>query len=188
MKGVVNSWVFVTGDGDSSSNLRGNGQLQINPAALYEVPVVLEMLSALNKLNFAVPNRAAFDYALMSFKIEDSAFQFDPIDLVGDALALRGRGSVGFGGDVVLDFFSRPTRPKGLPLSGILPSLATQWVNVKVRGTIDKPQTDVKNRIKLDESMRQFLGAQPRPGGPIPGLTIPTLFGQPPGPQVRRAQ
>ena len=59
MKGVVNSWIFVTGDGDSSANLRGNGQLQINPAALYEVPVVLEMLSALNKLNFAVPNRAA---------------------------------------------------------------------------------------------------------------------------------
>ncbi len=186
MKGVVNSWIFVTGDGDSSSNLKGKGQLQINPAALYEVPVVLEMLSALNKLNFAVPNRAAFDYALMSFEIRDRSFWFDPIDLVGDALALRGRGAVGFGGDVVMDFFSRPTRSKGLPLSGILPSLATQWVNVKVRGTVDKPQVDISQRPKLDESMRQFLGAQPRPGGPIPSLSIPNIFNPSSAPQARR--
>jgi hypothetical protein len=187
LKGVVNSWIFVTGDGDSASNLSGNGQLQINPAALYEVPVVLEMLSALSRLNFAVPDRTAFKYALMSFKIHDRAFWFDPIDLVGDALALRGRGSVGFGGDVVLDFFSRPTRSKGLPLSGILPSLATQWVNVKVRGTIDKPQTDVRNRAKLDESMRQFLGTfEPRPDAQVPTLSMPNFFGLPPAPQARR--
>jgi len=186
MKGVVNSWIFVTGDGDSSSNLKGKGQLQINPASLYEVPVVLEMLSALNKLNFAVPNRAAFEYALMSFDIHDRSFWFDPIDMVGNALALRGRGTVGFGGDVVMDFFSRPTRSKGLPLSGILPSLATQWVNVKVRGTVDKPQVDISQRPKLDESMRQFLGAQPRPGGPIPSMSIPNIFGQQPTPQARR--
>lgn len=186
LKGVVNSWIFVTGDGDSPSNLAGKGQLQINPAALYEVPVVLEMLSALSRLNFAVPSRSAFNYALMSFEIRDSAFWFDPIDLVGDALALRGRGSVGFGGDVVLDFFSRPPRSRGIPLTSLLPSLATQWVNVKVRGTIDNPQTDVSNRIKLDESMRNFLGAQPRPGAPIPGLSMPNIFGQPSGPQARR--
>ena len=186
IRGVVNSWIFVEGDGDSASNLRGNGQLQINPAALYEVPVVLEMLSALNRLNFAVPDRTAFNYALMSFKIHDRAFWFDPIDLVGDALSLRGRGSVGFGGDVVLDFFSRPARSNGLPLSGALAAMVTQWVNVKVRGTIDKPQTDVRNRIKLDDSMRQFLGAQPRPDAPIPALSIPNIFGQQPSPQTRR--
>ncbi|MFO1002618.1 MAG: hypothetical protein U0936_19995 [Planctomycetaceae bacterium] len=46
----------------------------------------------------------------MTFEIHDRAFWFDPIDLVGDALTLRGRGSVGFGGDVVLDFFSRPAK------------------------------------------------------------------------------
>ncbi len=44
----------------------------------------------------------------MSFKIRDEAFEFEPIDLVGDSLALRGRGRVGFGGDVYLDFYSRP--------------------------------------------------------------------------------
>jgi hypothetical protein len=189
LKGVVNSWIFVAGDGDSAANLKGKGQLQINPAALYEVPVVLEMFSALSRLNFAVPNRTAFDYALMSFQIHDQAFWFDPIDLVGDALALRGRGSVGFGGDVVLDFFSRPARPRGprIPFSGLLMSSATQWVNVQVRGTINRPQTTVGSKMQLDESMRQFLSTfEPRPDGPIPSLTIPNVFGIPTAPQARR--
>lgn len=178
MKGVVNSWIFVTGDGDSPDRLTGKGQLQINPAALYEVPVVLEMFNALSKLNFAVPNRTAFEYALMSFEIQDQAFWFDPIDLVGDVLALRGRGSVGFGGDVVLDFYSRPNRPRTprIPLTGMLMNSATQWVNVQVRGTIDRPQTRVGSKMQLDASMRQFLGGfEPHPGGPVPELTIPSF-------------
>ncbi len=188
LRGVVNSWIFVTGDGDSSSNLTGKGQLLINPAALYEVPVILEMFSALSKLNFAVPNRTAFDYALMSFQIHDQAFHFDPIDLAGDALALRGRGSVGFGGDVVLDFFSRPAPARGprIPLTRIMMASATQWVNVQVRGTVNRPQTTTGSKIKLDDSMRQFLGTfEPRAGGPIPSLAVPNRFGLP-TPQARR--
>lgn len=188
MKGVVNSWIFVEGDGDSPDRLSGKGQLQINPAALYEVPVVLEMFNALSKLNFAVPNRTAFEYALMSFEIRDQAFWFDPIDLVGDVLALRGRGSVGFGGDVVLDFYSRPNRPRTprIPLTGLLMNSATQWVNVQVRGTIDRPQTRVGSKMQLDASMRQFLGNfEPRPGGPVPELTIPSFGLLQQGPQQR---
>ena len=109
MKGVVNAWLLVNGDGDSAANLKGSGQMLISPAALYEVPVVLEMLNALSSLQFAVPNRAAFNYALMSFRIHDEAFEFEPIDLSGDSLALRGRGRVGFGGDVYAGFLFPPT-------------------------------------------------------------------------------
>lgn len=177
LRGVVNSWIFVEGSGESSANLTGKGQLQINPAALYEVPVVLEMLSALNQLNFTVPDRTAFRFALMSFEIRDRTFVLDPVDLVGDALSLRGRGSISFAGDVVLDFFSRPPRPRGIPLAGVLPSLATQWVNVKVRGSINNPHVNVRNRIKIDDSLRQFLVGQPNPEAPIPGLSIPAIFG-----------
>lgn len=185
MRGLVNSWMFVSGDGNTARNMKGLGQLQINPAALYEIPVVLELLSAMSRLNFTVSNRTAFDYALMSFKIRDEAFEFDPIDLVGDSISLRGRGRVGFGGDVVLDFFSRPPRGTGLrnPLSDLLVSSATQWVTVQVRGTTARPQTSVSNRPQIDESMRQFLNSfEPRPGAPLPGLVLPGSLGLPLGP------
>ncbi|MFM7037418.1 MAG: AsmA-like C-terminal region-containing protein [Planctomycetaceae bacterium] len=189
MRGLVNSWMFVSGDGNTARTMKGEGQLQINPASLYEIPVVLELLSAMSRLNFTVSNRTAFDYALMSFKIRDEAFQFDPIDLVGDSISLRGRGRVGFGGDVVLDFYSRPPRGTGLrnPLSDILVSSATQWVTVQVRGTTSRPQTSVSTRPQIDESMRQFLNSfEPRPGAPLPALELPGMPRMTPGPAAGR--
>ncbi len=181
LKGVVTAWLHVKGDGDSAANLTGSGQLRIDPASLYEVPVVLEMLSALSSLQFAVPNRAAFDYAEMSFKIRDEAFEFEPIDLVGNSLALRGRGRAGFGGDVYLDFFSRPPVTSN-PIKNLVMSSTTSLVAVTVRGTTTKPQTTVGRR-KVDDSMREFFGAfEPRPGAPIPTLNIPRLFGLPNAP------
>jgi len=181
LKGVVTAWLLVKGDGDSAANLKGSGQLRIDPASLYEVPVVLEMLSALSSLQFAVPNRAAFDYALMSFSIRDEAFEFEPIDLVGNALALRGRGRVGFGGDVYLDFFSRPPVTSN-PIKNLVNFSATSLVAVTVRGTTTKPQTAVGRR-KIDDSMREFFGAfEPRPGAPVPTLNIPGFFGLPNAP------
>lgn len=183
MKGVVNGWLLVNGDGDSAAKLKGSGQLLISPAALYEVPVVLEMLSALSSLQFAVPNRAAFDYALMSFKIRDEAFEFEPIDLVGNSMALRGRGRVGFGGDVYLDFFSRPPISNN-PIKNLIVSSTTSLVTVQVRGTTSNPQTTRGTR-KIDESMREFFGAfEPRPGAPVPSLNIPRMFGLPGGQQA----
>lgn len=183
MKGIVNAWLFVNGDGDSASNLNGSGQMLIYPAALYEVPVVLEMLSALSSLQFAVPNRAAFDYALMSFKIKDEAFDFEPIDLVGNSLALRGRGRVGFKGDVSLDFFSRPPISRN-PLKNIIVSSTTSLVTVQVRGTTSNPQTNTGTR-KIDDSMREFFEAfQPRPGAPVPTLNLTRLFTVPTAPQA----
>ena len=175
MKGVVNAWLSVAGDGDSAANLSGKGQVKIEPAALYEVPVVLEMLSALSSLQVAVPNRAAFDYALMSFQIRNEAFEFEPIDLVGNAIALRGRGRVGFGGDVYLDFFSRPPRSNNI-IKDLVMSSTTSLVAVQVRGTTSNPQTNVGRR-KLDDSMREFFGAfEPGTGAPGPALNIPRFF------------
>ncbi len=182
MKGVVNAWLLVNGDGDSAANLKGNGQMLISPAALYEIPVVLEMLNALSSLQFAVPNREAFNHALMSFRIHDEAFEFEPIDLVGNSLALRGRGRVGFGGDVSLDFYSRPPVTIN-PLKNIVVSSTTSLVTVQVRGTTSNPQTTRGSR-KIDDSIREFFGAfEPRPGAPVPTLNIPRMFGLPAAPQ-----
>ena len=182
MTGVVNAWLLVNGDGDSAANLKGSGQMLISPAALYEIPVVLEMLNALSSLQFAVPNRAAFNHALMSFSIRDKAFEFEPIDLVGDSLALRGRGRVGFGGDVSLNFYSRPPVTNN-PLKNLVVSSTTSLVTVQVRGTTSNPQTTRGSR-KIDDSIRDFFGAfEPRPGAPVPTLNIPRFFGVPDAPQ-----
>ncbi|MEJ7594849.1 MAG: hypothetical protein WKF77_25265 [Planctomycetaceae bacterium] len=130
-----------------------------------------------------MPNRAAFDYALMSFTIRDEAFTFEPIDLVGNSLALRGRGRVGFGGDVYLDFFSRPPVTSN-PIRNLVMSGTTSLVTVQVRGTTSNPQTTRGSR-KIDDSIRDFFGAfEPRPGAPVPTLNIPRFFALPAAPQA----
>ncbi len=179
LKGIVNSWIYLWGEGDSAQGVKGDGQLRISPAALFELPLMVKLLGALGQFNPSIQNRTAFDYALLTFKIRDQAFFFEPVDLVGDSLALRGKGSVGFGGDVVLDFYSRPAKPRSpsIPLvNSLFYASTTQWVAVQVRGTINRPQTEVKT-IQMDEYMKQFLSAfQPAQGGPIPALNIPRLF------------
>ncbi|MBL8816329.1 MAG: hypothetical protein JNL58_09880 [Planctomyces sp.] len=183
LQGVINSWIYLTGTGDSARDARGRGQMKIEPAALYELPLMLELFAALGKLNFNVPNRSAFDYAFVDFKVEDGAFQFNPIDLVGASIALRGRGTIGLEGDVVLDFYSRPAlarTPTAPLINTLLFTGATQWVGVEVRGTTNRPQTRIKTAIRPDESMKQFLsGFQPIGNGQMPTLVIPNLLSLP---------
>jgi hypothetical protein len=191
LAGNVNAWLYLAGDPDSQDSMEGEGQMQISPAELYELPLMLELLGALSKLNFIVRERAAFNYALLNFKVQNRAFWFNQIDLVGDTLAMRGRGRVGFTGDVKLDFYSQPGRPRtpSIPLvKELVFATSTQWVGVKVTGTIDHPQTELRPRQQMDESLKQLLNQfQPNPEGPIPGLVIPGIFNVRPFKQAVRS-
>ena len=188
LEGDVSAWLALRGNGDAARDVTGQGQLEISPAKLYQLPVIVELLSALASMDFNVRNRTAFGYALLMFDVRRERFEFSRIDLVGPSLALRGRGSVGFGGDVALDFYSRPPRPGPLtiPLLNLLVNGATQWAGVRVRGTTQHPQTTVQPTTQLDESMRQFLNSFSAAPGMIPGLSVPRVFPFPAGPLSKR--
>ncbi|HIE98358.1 MAG TPA: hypothetical protein EYQ63_15480 [Fuerstia sp.] len=178
LKGVIKAWMSLEGTGDSAADVEGEGQLQISPAALYELPVMVHLMGALSQLKFNVQDRTAFDYARMDFSVGREAFNFKRINLVGKSISLLGRGTVGFEGDVHLDFFSRPPRPTAASLP-IINRLWTQWTMVEVRGTTSRPLTTPKPLGQLDQNMQQFLKAfNPTPGGPIPLLVVPRAFPQ----------
>lgn len=177
LQGNVSAWLAVRGEGEAPKDIKGRGQLEISPAALYEVPVVLELLNALTSFNPG--NRTAFDYALLTFDVSDERFNFNQVDLVGESLALRGRGYVGFGGDVWLDFYTRPAK-SGLQLGNMLRNLVvngvTQWTKVVVSGTTTNPQARLAPTGQLDDSVRQFLNAFNTTPGSIPRLSVPAIF------------
>ncbi|MEO2017809.1 MAG: hypothetical protein ABGZ53_25945 [Fuerstiella sp.] len=178
LKGVIKAWMSLEGTGDSAADVEGEGQLQISPAALYELPVMVHLMGALSQLKFNVQDRTAFDYARMDFSVGREAFNFKRINLVGKSISLLGRGTVGFEGDVHLDFFSRPPRPTAASLP-IINRLWTQWTMVEIRGTTSRPLTTPKPLGQLDQNMQQFLKAfNPTPGGPIPLLVVPRAFPQ----------
>ncbi len=178
MNGRVSAWLALQGEGDSAHDMKGRGEVEIQPAALYELPVIVELLSALSRLNFTVRDRTAFHYAKLGFTVGHEQFRFRQIDLIGESLALRGRGTVGFRGDLNLDFYSQPPRPAGptIPFLNLLASGATQWARVRVRGTVQNPQTTIHPTAQLDESLMQFLNAFNPQTVPRSGLTLPPVF------------
>lgn len=177
LQGVMNGWVLLTGKGSETSQLRGQGQLQVSPAALYELPVIFQVLSTLSA---APQDNAAFEYARVDFNIADNAFAFSAIDLVGQALQLRGRGTAGFDGRLDLKFVSLPTQTK--PANGLRIPLVTEvaglvggvtslaGVVVEVSGTVSNPRTRIIPSTALDEAFRRFIeNLSPQP------LTPPAL-------------
>ncbi|MEZ6132817.1 MAG: hypothetical protein R3C59_29465 [Planctomycetaceae bacterium] len=176
LRGVVAAWMSLEGRGNDPADMTGKGQLRISPAALYELPVMVKLLGSLSQLNLNVQNLTAFDYALMNFVVRDRAFWLDPVDLVGESISFRGVGSVGFGGAVDLDFYSRPARTRAMSIP-LINQLFTTWTKVEVTGTTDRPQVRSLPMGQLDEGLKQFLQPfNPNPSGPVPVLAIPRVF------------
>lgn len=161
VRGLMNGWMEVRGRGLEAKGLTGEGQMQISPAALYELPVFLQIFQL---PQFAPINRTAFDYANFFFRIEDERFNFQSIDLVGNTISLRGRGVVRFDGGVTLDFFTmQPRNQVRLPglreLVGVVNMVSQGAIAVEVRGPIGAPVARVVPFPAVDEAMQQFLGA-----------------------------
>jgi hypothetical protein len=143
------------------------------------MPVMVNLLQALGTLNFSVADSVAFRHALLNFDVKDRNFLFKEIDLIGNAISLRGRGRVDFDSRLSLDFYSKPPRTANI-VSQLIGGATTSWVNVRVNGTLERPKTHVQPNISLNGALRPFLQAfdpmtRPQMRVPFAGLpgTVP---------------
>ncbi len=158
----------------------GRGQLMIHPAALYELPVFIQIFKT---LSLATPDKTAFTYALASFEIGNRTINFSRIDLMGDAISLRGRGRASFDGPLNLEFYSRPARSWQVPLlSNFVDQFGQGWVGVSVSGTIRDPRRESKPCPSSTPPFANSSSAFNRPGA-VPQLSPPWM----PAPPVPRA-
>ncbi|HID22527.1 MAG TPA: hypothetical protein EYP14_09015 [Planctomycetaceae bacterium] len=166
LRGVMNGWLVLSGRGSDPRNVRGRGQLKIQPAELYELPILVQIL---NVLRLAPPDKTAFRYALLDFDIADAQFRFKGIYLDGTTLSLRGRGTAAFDGTLTLDFYSMlPRTQYPIPVVNVLLREATRgWVGIEVRGKVDAPVARTKPIPNLDETLKGFLSALPKLGPPV---------------------
>lgn len=175
IRGVMNGWIDLHGRGNQASGASGHGKLQISPAALWELPVFVQLF---NVLSLTPQDRTAFKYAYLEFQLFRQQFQFDLIDLVGDSMSLRGRGTAGLDGRLALDFYSEmPKNRISIPVfSFVVGEVSRGWVGVEVRGTTSDPKATFKTAPQLDNALRRFLSAfDPRPSQRTPLFVIPTL-------------
>lgn len=181
VSGVMNGWINFQGTGSDAAALAGRGRLRVEPAALYHLPVFMQMFQALMKFApaWAIDN-TAFRSAQADFRIRNGGFEAIQPDgaivLAGDSLRLVGGGRIDFKGGLYLDFYTTPPRNAGrfIPVVGTLLNMAaTGWVGVEVRGTTDQPVVQTVPLKALDDGWRQMLealGPPPaRTAGPLPG-------------------
>ncbi|MEX2288192.1 MAG: AsmA-like C-terminal region-containing protein [Planctomycetaceae bacterium] len=166
LQGTMDGWIDLAGRGTSRDNITGKGQLRISRAALYELPVMVQIFKL---LSFVPPaDNTAFHYAMADFSVARKMFDFKSIDLVGDTIRLRGKGTARFDGILDLEFYSMlPRQSRTIPFIDFVVGEATKgWVGVTVTGHVGSPVAQFRAAPQLDDAMKQFLRAfeLPRPG------------------------
>ncbi len=162
IRGEVNGYIDIAGDTVSTRNMVGSGELQISPAALYELPVVLQMIQ---KLKFSPVDGSAFHKAYSKYRIQDEKIVFDEIALLGDSISLLGKGYIRFDRTIDLDFVSRRPRKSRINvisqvLTGLERILPVMFI-VDVTGTIDYPIIEVQDGVTdgVNEALQGFIKA-----------------------------
>ncbi|QDT90477.1 DUF3971 domain-containing protein [Gimesia algae] len=171
LRGVMNGWIQLWGRGSSKSDLKGQGQLQISPAAIYELPPIAQIFKV---VRLAQPDKTAFDSAFCDFTVSNQTFHLKYIELKGNAISLYGQaGEAHFDGRLKVDLFSQLTR-RQLPLPAITQLIGhatSGWIRVELRGTTSSPIVDIKSNPLLDGSLKTFLNnvMRGRPAGNATG-------------------
>ncbi len=173
LRGMMNGWVDLSSDSPNPKDVMGRGQLLIHPAALYELPVFVQIFKA---FSLSHPDNTAFNYALTNFDVAQRKFSFRQIDLIGDAISLRGKGEARFDGTLDLSFYSRPAGPWQRSTFKELANLFGQgWIGVQVKGTVQQPQTKMTGAPQMNEAFRRFLEPFNQPPRGVPMVTPPWM-------------
>jgi hypothetical protein len=173
LQGTMDGWIDLSGRGTSSENIKGKGQLRISRAALYELPVIMQIFK---RLSFdPTTDNNAFHYAMADFSVASKTFDFKSIDLVGDSIRLHGQGTARFDGNLDLEFYSMlPRQSRTIPFFDWAVGEATKgWVGVTVKGPVGAPVANFRAAPQLDDAMKQFRRAfELRPPGVMPRLLV----------------
>jgi hypothetical protein len=143
LQGPVRASIHLTGEGMDLTGLKGNGRIDVANGKLYRLPFLLGLLKA---FGLRWPDRTAFEQARMLFAIEGPQMRIHGLDLYGDAISLRGQGTLNLdGSNLNLDFSADWGRMSQMMLPGIndlSQALSDQLFKIKVRGKIASPRFD----------------------------------------------
>ncbi len=173
LRGQLVAELDLSGTGTGTHGLSGTGRVSPRNGHLYELPQAVTLLSVLTLRPSDRPDLSDGD---LDFRIAGPYVYFDTIDLRGDAISLRGAGSMGLSGEVDLQFFTIPGRDEyRLPVvSRMLAGASQQLLRIDVTGTLDEPSTQRKLVPVASDSLQQYFrdlqGRRrvPQPNRPTP--------------------
>ncbi len=137
MKGFASAALHLSGDGGDVSGLKGNGRIDVADGKLYKLPLQLDLLKA---FGLRLPDRTAFEQAHAVFAVDGPQLDVQGLDLYGNAVSLRGRGTVDLvSGGLNLDFnadWGRLAEVLPAGVNEIPRAVSDQLLKIKMRGRI----------------------------------------------------
>ena len=137
MKGFASAALHLSGEGNDISGLKGNGRIDVADGKLYKLPLQLDLLKA---FGLRLPDRTAFEQAHAVFAIDGPQLEVQGLDLYGNAVSLRGRGTVDLvSGGLNLDFnadWGRLAEVLPAGVNDVPRAVSDQLLKIKMRGRI----------------------------------------------------
>ncbi len=135
---------------------RGQGEARLTDADIYELPVMVSLLSL---LSVKPPNRTAFTNSNMEFRIEGDDVEFTHIDFAGDAISLKGRGWMNNRQEVNLTFYTQLGRDEmQLPIfRPVVGEINRSILLIEVTGPLDHPTVTKRPLGGFSEQLSQMF-------------------------------
>jgi len=146
----------MQGDASGSHTCRGNGQIHLRDAKIYELPTVMRLLKLLQVRRL---NDVAFDSGDIFFDVNGENIDINRMEFNGDAISIIGNGRMNMDHDLALNFYSVMGRNKiNIPLISDLYRRSSQkFMWIKVDGTCQNPEITKEILPELNDSLRQLF-------------------------------
>lgn len=159
MKGEALVQLHLIGTGPELTDLKGNGEVSVPNGKLYRLPLLFRLLKAIGLRD---PDETAFEQAHVVFGIDHGKVQIQNLDLVGDAISLRGQGTANVdGSNIDLDFHTDWGRVNQVvpPALGFIPqAFGDQLLKIKVHGKLGDLQFQKKLMPIVTEPIEKAFG------------------------------
>ena len=159
IQGPATASLALWGEGTEVAGLKGNGNVGVASGKLYQLPVLLDLIKG---FGLRLPDRTAFEQAHLDFGIDGEKVQVRTLELYGNAISLRGQGTMNInGGDLNLDFNADWARfgqvlPTGI--SALPRAISDQLLKIKLRGSLGSPRFEKELAPGLVEPVKRVFG------------------------------
>jgi hypothetical protein len=153
--GKLGASLSIYGEGRSQHSLKGNGEVKVNDANIYELPVLVGLLKLLRN---GTPDTTAFNRCEMKFQIDGRHVNLSQLDFIGDAVSLYGTGTTNFDQQLNLAFHGVLGQNNAkLPMvKNFIDRTGEQFMQMYVGGTISNPQIHTQPLPGINNLIQQI--------------------------------
>ena len=160
LRGAVFADVKLTGAGTGVHSLRGEGNIHLREANIYQLPVMYALLKIWSA---RPPDTNAFTKSDVAFRVEGEHIVFDKIEFIGDAFCLSGNGEMNLATEIQLALHAlAPSSQIQLPFVKEMMGQASQnLMLIHVNGTLAEPKATSEAFPELNQALQAFQQGEP---------------------------